>query len=84
MTEPLPLMNCRDLLVEFYSIINNPGKNIKLVYKTPSGNAVYYKPILGTTDSEFYSLVPSTTPYPDLEFLGGQILTRIPNKYNNN
>lgn len=62
-----------------YSIINSPGKNIKLVYKTKFSSATYYKYFNGIYgNGNMYTVTASTTPYPDLDYLGWQILSRVP------
>lgn len=62
-----------------YTVINKPGKNIKLLYQNNSGSVVVYKYINGTQPNTIY--LQSSNPEPGSDewgYFAGEVLSRIP------
>ena len=62
-----------------YTIIQKPGKNLKLEYKNDSNKITKYKCIISTNENYMYLFFSNNTPLNDESgFYEGEILARIP------
>jgi hypothetical protein len=62
-----------------YTVINSPGKNLRLIYKKEWDAKVVYKYISSVTDQNLYLQGYSTEPFSDeFAFFGADVWTRIP------